>query len=78
MHPIVSVNMENVIYCSPQNDKLCVAGWYCCMIFGSSLSLAGLAWLLNFKESKEGKLNSSQGIYVLSRLFPCVEVLSYM
>lgn len=54
--------MENLIYCSPQNDKLYVAGWYCCMFFGSSLPLAGLVWLLNFKEGKEGMLSSTQGI----------------
>lgn len=51
--PLSQLIMENLICCSPQNDKLYVAGWYCCMFFGSSLPLAGLVWLLNFKERKE-------------------------
>lgn len=50
--PSSQLIMENLIYCSPQNDKLCVAGWYWCMFFGSSFPLAGLVWLLNFKERK--------------------------
>lgn len=72
--PSFQLTMKHLIYFSPQNEKLYVAGWYCCVFFCFSLPLPRLVWLLNFKERK-GVLSSSQGIYVLSRLFLCVEVL---